>query len=173
MIAANCKARSQMMPCLVKPGAEQRQVAGNRKQHGQLTEQCGIWSYSTSRIVLPKGVQCSILGWASKAFQVVQVSNCLNKTLYWFCLVQPCSITSLLANLEVAAAYQQVNCFATLLFKVLHGVINLVKLSVTAALNSDLHRRKGITSSTPVGCQALCCKWNAAYSQQSFRCHGW
>ena len=71
----------------------------------------------------------------------------------------------LLGNLEVSTAYEQVYIFATLSFKVLHGIVNLVKFAMTAALDSDLHRWK---TRKPYSSHMYKVLLRKAYSQHSF-----
>ena len=43
-----------------------------------------------------------------------------------------------MTDLEIATANQQIDSFAALPFKLLHGVVNFVELAMAAALNGDL-----------------------------------
>ena len=52
---------------------------------------------------------------------------------------------SLVADLKVTTTYEQVDSFSTLRFEVSHGLVNFIKLSVTAAFNRNLRQNQSVS----------------------------
>jgi len=52
---------------------------------------------------------------------------------------------SLGADLKVTTTYEQVDSFSTLRFEVSHGVVDLIKFSVTATFNRNLRQNRSVS----------------------------
>jgi len=49
------------------------------------------------------------------------------------------------ADLKVTTTYEQVDSFSTLRFEVSHGVVDLIKFSVTATFNRNLRQNQSVS----------------------------